>query len=228
MITLSLKTKILAASLLFVGVIGFGLGAPTPASAALKTNAQVEDAARANCTSGNSDQKSACRNGFRHGYGLNAETKQQACEENPNNYNIDEKVSCRKGYDAGKAARAADEPAAAAGPSAPGTANACNTSFFGFPKWDKYLEKVETCAPKLNSLGDIWLILLAIIELLLRVAILVAIAFVMIGGFKYITSQANPEKTTRAKNTVIDGLVGLVIAIIATAVVSFIAGRFQG
>lgn len=104
-------------------------------------------------------------------------------------------------------------------------------NFLGFPKWYKYLSGVEetggTCGVAMSGLNDVWLIVLAVIELLLRVAILVAIAFVLIGGFKFIISRANPDKTNTAKNTLIDALVGLVIAVAATAVVSFIAGRFS-
>jgi hypothetical protein len=102
-----------------------------------------------------------------------------------------------------------------------------NRSFFGFPVWDKYLQHNPDCGPKLTAMGDIWLILLALIEILLRVAVFVAIAYVLLGGFKYITSRANPDKVSTAKTTVIDALIGLVIAVAATAVVSFIAGRFS-
>lgn len=115
------------------------------------------------------------------------------------------------------------------------TGDPCNVGggfFFGFPKWYRYLDGVEeksgACAVQLNGINDIWLIGLAIIEILLRVAIFAAVTYVLIGGFKYITSRANPDKTSSAKNTVVDGLIGLVIAIVATAVVSFVAGRFDG
>ena len=103
----------------------------------------------------------------------------------------------------------------------------CHHSFFGFPRWSKYLDGDNVCDPRLTSLNDIWLIALALIEILLRVAVLVAIAFVLLGGFKFITSRANPDKTNTAKNTVVDALIGLVIAVVATAVVSFIARSFS-
>jgi hypothetical protein len=107
-------------------------------------------------------------------------------------------------------------------------AKSCGGSFFGFPTWYKYLPDASSCSPRLTGINDIWLIMLAIAEILLRVAVIVAIAFVLIGGFKYITSQGNPDKTSQAKKTVVDGLIGVVIAIVATAVISFIASRFQG
>ena len=79
----------------------------------------------------------------------------------------------------------------------------------------------------MGNINDIWLIALAVVEILLRVAIIAGIIYVLIGGFKYITSRANPDKTSAAKNTVVDGLIGVVIAIVATAAISFIAGRFN-
>jgi Type IV secretion system pilin len=104
-------------------------------------------------------------------------------------------------------------------------ADTCSNSFFGFPTWYKYL--TDSCNPQLNGLNDIWLIVLALIEILLRVAVIGAIIYILVGSFKYITSRGNPEKTSGAKKTIVDALVGLVIAVTATAVVSFIAGRFQ-
>lgn len=106
-------------------------------------------------------------------------------------------------------------------------AASCNKSFFGFPTWYKYLDDADKCAPKLTGLNDIWLIALAVAEILLRVAVIVAIVYVMIGGFKYITSRASPDKVGQAKNTIVDGLIGLLIAVAATSIVSFIAGRFN-
>lgn len=111
------------------------------------------------------------------------------------------------------------------------TCNPGGGNFFAFPKWHKYLNGVReqggTCGVTITGINDIWLIGLAIVEILLRVAVVAAIAYVLIGGFKFITSRANPDKTAAAKNTVIDGLIGLVIAVAATAVVSFVAGRFN-
>lgn len=106
-------------------------------------------------------------------------------------------------------------------------------SFFGFPTWHKYLDGTKTtvdgvdvCTPKFSGVGDVWSIGLAVLEILLRIAILAAIAYVMMGGLKYITARGNPDKLDNAKTSIIDAITGLVIAIVATAVVSFIAGRF--
>lgn len=117
-------------------------------------------------------------------------------------------------------------------------AAACKSggNFLGLPTWYKYLDCDTSTldghtiySPRLTGLNDIWLVVLAVIEILLRVAMYVAIIFVVVGGFKFITSrgEANPDKVGAARKTVIDALIGLIIAVAATAVVSYIAGRFQ-
>lgn len=100
-------------------------------------------------------------------------------------------------------------------------------SFFGFPTWYKYLEFNNDCTAGFKSLADTWLIVAAVIEMLLRLGALVAILFVLIGGIKFIMAQGQPEKVGQARSTAINGLIGLVITVAATAVVSYIAGKFN-
>ena len=107
-----------------------------------------------------------------------------------------------------------------------------DSSFLGFPTWYHYLPGVVDattgkCAPQLGSLSDIWLILAAVIEILLRVAALAAVVMVIYGGVKYITSQGEPEATANARGTIINALIGLLLAVMAAAFVSFIAGSIH-
>ncbi len=100
-------------------------------------------------------------------------------------------------------------------------------SFFGFPTWHKYLSKDPTyCSPQLGALDDFWKIGLAIVEMLLRLVILVSIIYVMLGGLKYITARGNPDKLNTAKTSIVDALIGLAVAVVASAVVAFIGSRF--
>lgn len=105
--------------------------------------------------------------------------------------------------------------------------------FFGFPPWYKYLRtNVDAagnpidCGPVIEGINDLWFIALAVVEILLRVAVLVAIGYVLFGGFKYVTARGQAEKLNSAKLTVYDALTGLVIAIVAIAIVSYLASRF--
>lgn len=105
-------------------------------------------------------------------------------------------------------------------------AASCNTDFFGFPTWYKYLSH-PNCQPQITSLNDIWLIVAAIIEIALRIAAIVAVVFIIYGGFNYTTSQGDPESTAKAKSTLVNALVGLAVAVMAAVIVSFIAKSIQ-
>jgi len=98
--------------------------------------------------------------------------------------------------------------------------------FFGFPTWYKHLEGTRDIAGKCSVVfagpEDIGKILLAVVEILLRIAALVAVGFVIYGGFQYILSQGEPDRARAARGTIINSLIGVVIALIATAVVTYI------
>jgi ABC-type Fe3+ transport system permease subunit len=109
-------------------------------------------------------------------------------------------------------------------------------AFLGFPTWYKYLSGVETlngagmpntCAPRLLHLADVWLVVAALIEILLRIAGIAAIVFVIYGGIQYMTSRGEPDKTTQARQTILNALIGLCMAIGATILITFVAGRFR-
>ncbi len=94
------------------------------------------------------------------------------------------------------------------------------------PTWYEFLPKTSikgACSPALTSISDIWLIVAAIIEILLRVATLAAVVFVIIGGVSYTTSQGSPEQTAKARSTIINALVGLLISVSASLLVGFMA-----
>ncbi len=69
------------------------------------------------------------------------------------------------------------------------------------------------------------LILLAVIDDLLIIAGIVAVAFVVLGAFKYVASQGDPEKTASAQSTIMNSLIGTAIAITAAVFVNFLGQR---
>jgi hypothetical protein len=113
-------------------------------------------------------------------------------------------------------------------------ATCAEPSFFGVPTWYKYLntERVagmDVCNVKFTMMKngvfyymDLLLVALGILDILLRIAALVALAFIIYGGFKYITSQGSPDGAKAAQNTILNAVIGLAIAILAAAIVSFI------
>ena len=54
----------------------------------------------------------------------------------------------------------------------------------------------------------------------------VSVIMLIIGGFRYVTSQGDSSQVTSAKNTILYAIIGLIIAILAFAVVSFVTDQF--
>lgn len=109
-------------------------------------------------------------------------------------------------------------------------AKGCEQTLLFIPTWYTYLNTEPPgdpyyCAPILNGLNDIWFIGLAVVEIMTRFAVYVAIGYIVYAGIKYSNSRGNTEKATSAKFTLQDAMTGLFIAIVASAAVSFIAER---
>lgn len=109
--------------------------------------------------------------------------------------------------------------------------NPPDKDFFFFPTWWKYLQGrrdfLGHCAPHVNFPHDIWLIGLAVLDILLRLAGFVAVVSIFIAGVEFIRTEGNSEKATHARNRLINSLVGLAIVAAATMFVSML-GRVVG
>ena len=53
----------------------------------------------------------------------------------------------------------------------------------------------------------------------------VSVIMLIIGGFRYIVSQGDSTKVTSAKNTILYAIIGLIIAILAYAIVNFVMNQ---
>lgn len=97
------------------------------------------------------------------------------------------------------------------------------------PPWYKYLDgstdSTGRCSVDFAFPDDIGAILLAVVEILLRIGTFVAVGYIVYGGIMYMTSQGEPDKAANAQKTLINAIIGMVITIVATAVISFIGGQ---
>lgn len=97
----------------------------------------------------------------------------------------------------------------------------------GFPTWYKYLKGIRDaeniCVPSVVGINDVWFIAMAAIEILLRVAALLAFFMIIYAAFSYVTSQGEPDATAKAKGTLINAILGLAISVSAVLIVNFIA-----
>lgn len=57
---------------------------------------------------------------------------------------------------------------------------------------------------------------------------IIAVVFVIIGGFKYTTSQGDPGKVQQAKNTIMYALIGLAVTLLAFAITQFVLNALNG
>lgn len=69
---------------------------------------------------------------------------------------------------------------------------------------------------------DLMKTLNTIINVVLGVLGLLAVAMIIYGGFMYTTSAGDATKIKKAKDTVMYGVIGLVIALLAFAIVNFV------
>lgn len=110
----------------------------------------------------------------------------------------------------------------------------------GIPKWFRGLvdANCEVIKPEdqLDAQGNvaedglqrfISILLLNIADMLLRCIGLIATGFIIWGGFKYMLARADPNKIISAKKTIINSIIGLVIAMISMTIVSFVFNFFK-
>lgn len=66
-------------------------------------------------------------------------------------------------------------------------------------------------------------IIMQIINIALAVAGLIAVLFLLIGGFRYITSAGNEETAEQAKKIITNAIIGIVIIILSFVIVRVIS-----
>lgn len=74
-----------------------------------------------------------------------------------------------------------------------------------------------------TSVGDI---IRSIVNILLFIIGAVAVIMIVIGGFKYVVSNGDSGQVKSAKDTIFYAIIGLVIAILAYAIVNWVIQQF--
>ena len=76
--------------------------------------------------------------------------------------------------------------------------------------------------PKDLPTDDVPTVAQTIINVLVSAVGIIAVAVIVIGGILYVTSTGDASKAKRAQNTILYGVVGLVVAVLAYAIVNFV------
>jgi hypothetical protein len=75
--------------------------------------------------------------------------------------------------------------------------------------------------------GDFGTSLKTIVNILLYVLGAIAVIMIVIGGIRYATSNGDAGSVKSAKDTILYSVIGLIVAIMAYAIVNFVVGAFK-
>jgi hypothetical protein len=110
---------------------------------------------------------------------------------------------------------------------------ACSERLITFPAWYKGLLNPSTCqvespggdATSLNKF--IWTIALNIIEMILQLVAYITVAYIIVGGYKYMTSAGSSDGMVKARKTITNAVIGLLLSIFSVMIVNVIAGTLR-
>ena len=92
----------------------------------------------------------------------------------------------------------------------------------------KYISDSDTTTGKKATSSTLSDTVQTIIKLAIGIIGLLAVIMIIVGGFQYTTSAGDTGKVTKAKNTILYGVIGLVIALLAYAIVFFVLKSVLG
>jgi len=111
-------------------------------------------------------------------------------------------------------------------------AGGCADTFMTFPAWYKGLQDGDCNFQPKQSDGTtdlkatIIIIVLNVANIILQLVGYAAAVMLIIGGFKYMTAQGESDKMAGAKKTITNSIIGLIISIMAVAIVNLVVGIF--
>lgn len=116
----------------------------------------------------------------------------------------------------------------------PASAAACNESLLTFPAWYRGLlvdAAGGNCDIKnpadMGLSAFIWKIVLNVIQMVLNLIGYLAVAFIIFGGYKYMISAGAADGMVKARKTIFNAVIGLVLSIFSIAIVNVIAGAIH-
>lgn len=114
---------------------------------------------------------------------------------------------------------------------APQTAQAaCNDRLLTFPAWFKGLTKDDCDIKSPNDVGGvqnfIWIIGLNVVEFILQLVGYVSVGYIIFGGYKFMTSTGSSDGIAKARTTILNAVIGLIISLFSVGIVNVVAGAF--
>jgi hypothetical protein len=109
----------------------------------------------------------------------------------------------------------------------------CSEMLLTFPAWYKGL-LVDAAHGNCDVINPndvtgglsvfIWKIVLNVIQMALNLVGYLAVGFIIFGGYKYILSTGSADGMVKARKTIFNAVIGLVLSIFSIAIVNVVAG----
>lgn len=123
--------------------------------------------------------------------------------------------------------------ATVAAPTSVYAAPECEKTLLSIPPWYRNLTGAFPDCNILSPTDDpykgdiakyIWTIVLNVIEIMLHLVAYITVGFIIYGGFKYMLSAGSADGMSKAKTTIMNAVIGLVLSIVSIAIVKVVAG----
>ncbi len=82
------------------------------------------------------------------------------------------------------------------------------------------------CEVKFDELADFVKLITNVIQILLVIAAFAAVVYIIYGGVQYIMSAGEPARLKKAKDSIANAVLGLIVVLVSFGVVNFLTGRF--
>ena len=104
---------------------------------------------------------------------------------------------------------------------AAGDSSCTGGKIFGTGLYDKLCKDGEV---HVTALNDIYVLIGNVIKILLSFVGLLSVIFIVVGGIFYILSTGEPARIQKAKSIITNAIIGLIVALVSYAAVTFISG----
>jgi hypothetical protein len=105
---------------------------------------------------------------------------------------------------------------------------ACGAPLLTFPAWYRGLVNGECdilSPTQVGGLGPfVFKIVLNIIDIMLQLVGYICVVYIIWGGFKYMYSAGSPDGAAKARQTILNAVIGLMISLFSVAIVNVAAG----
>jgi hypothetical protein len=103
-------------------------------------------------------------------------------------------------------------------------ANGCGTKTGAWPSLYDGLCTGGGTTIVINSVSDVTIVIANVVRIAMAVAGGLAVIFILLASIYYITSNGDPGRIKQAKDIIINTVIGLVLIIMAYAIISFFVG----